>query len=208
MSPPRSRESNSGAKPFVLSTPPRPVARYSSPTPESESTAKMAGNSFFSPPPPPCHSNLSLKGESNPSDVDIQFEINSGRSILNPKMSDAPKITLPPWQEPLHHGAGPHTSGSSMILVSPTSPDFGTPFSSSMGGDTTDFDDDEDIDVDMPPMPTPIRLAMRCTRPRSPISIAPKASGGFFRNDFVPISSESNHQGHDHVARRNSQDEG
>lgn len=204
MSPPTSRESNNRAKPFVLSTPPRPVARYSSPTPESKT--KMTGASFFSPPPPPCHSNRSVKGEDNPSDVDIQFEINSGRSILNPKMLDAPKITLPPRSmAPPHHGAGPYINGNSMILVSPTSPAFGTPFSSSLGGDTTD---DEEIDVDMPPMPTPIRLAMRCTRPRSPISIAPRASGGFFGNDFVPIPSTSNHQGDGYIARGHSQDEG
>ena len=161
--------------------------RYSSPPPDTPSNKVMCG----SPPPPPRYGNNSMSRTGPAADA-VLFEINHGRSILNPKPFDIASIDMSRHSMYKDFGAevpagGNRNHSGGLILASPSYPHLPSPSSPD--------DVAEEIDADMPQMPSPIRLLpMRRIRMRSPI--APRVSGRIpeINKFFVPIHHEEESQ--------------
>ena len=164
--------------------PSTPSRCYSSPSPE---TSRPGGKSCYSPPPPPRHSTR-VVGGSEPDADSVFFELNSGRSILNPaKTIDFSSICLSrkalykefEGENGNRRSVRPHID-SGFILVSPSYPHFPSSPSSFSTGDIS-----EEVEDDMPSIVSSIRLPLRITRARSPVT--PRMAGRFLKQSFVPI---------------------
>lgn len=156
--------------------------RYSSPPPAST----MPNGHSYSPPLPASRCFAKMPDEIEPAPDFVWHEINTGHSILNPKILKAPivgnwgmsKLKYERFKEDEEDDfisrvcSQPNRelslSLSCLHLAPPGSPD-----------DVT-----EEVDDDMPPLPTSIKLSMRTETepPRSPL-----LSMRFYGHCFIPI---------------------
>ena len=177
-------ESKSGEDSFIPSTP----TRNRCPSPLLGASKPTGTKSCCSPPPAPRPYANSSAGGSEVSTESVFIEINSGRSLLNPKQVDIfsgfnmPRKAL--YTDFEHEAENVHTTVRPSIdcgffLMSPLRR------ASTISAITTDEEEEEDLD--MPYVPSPIRLQMRSTVPRSPTAVS----------GFIPILHEeaSQHQG-------------
>lgn len=162
------------------SSSPNQSRHYASPPPASIPHEKL-----YSPPPPAPRCVAKMFEEIEPAPDFVWHEINTGHSILNPKILKAPILRNWEWEvskseyerfedtEDMPHASSRSNSELSISLSSPELYPPGSP------DDITDG-----VDDDMPHLPSSIKLSMR-TEKKPPLS--PLLSMRLYGNCFIPI---------------------
>ena len=156
--------------------------RYTSPPPPS-----MPDWQSYSPPPPASRCVAKVLNEIEPSPDSVWHEINTGHSILNPKILKAPILSNWGMLKSEYEETEDEDNEDPPELFSQSNSHLSLSLSNHGFAQSSSSDDINDgVDDDMPPLPS-IKLSMRTER-APPLS--PLVSMRVYGHCFIPIRHE------------------